>query len=79
MTCRIPRESSPAEHLRRLVMPPESPTLGLTHLQFEALLTAARESANSPWPPCSDCSGCGSSKPPAPTLRAGAFGLDVGR
>ena len=27
-------------------MPPESPTLGLTHLQFEAMLTAARESAN---------------------------------
>ena len=27
-------------------MPPESPTLGLTHLQFEAMLTAARESPN---------------------------------
>ncbi len=27
-------------------MPPESPTLGLTHLQFKAMLTAARESAN---------------------------------
>ncbi len=27
-------------------MPPELPTLGFTHLQFEALLTAARESAN---------------------------------
>jgi integrase len=26
--------------------PPESPTLGFTHLQFEALLTAARESSN---------------------------------
>jgi integrase len=39
-------ESSPAEHVRRPVVPPESPTLGLTHLQFEALLTAARESAN---------------------------------
>ena len=25
-------------------MPPESPTLGFTHLQFEAMLTAARES-----------------------------------
>src|SRR5918994_210243 len=39
-------ESSPAEHVRRPVVPPESPTLGLTHLQFEALLTASRESAN---------------------------------
>ena len=27
-------------------MPAESPTLGFTHLQFEALLTAARESPN---------------------------------
>lgn len=27
-------------------MPPESPTLGLTHLQFEALLTGARMSSN---------------------------------
>ena len=27
-------------------MPPESPTLGLTHLQFEAILTVARESTN---------------------------------
>lgn len=35
-------EASPAEHLRRPTVPPESPTLGLTHLQFEALLTAAR-------------------------------------
>ena len=39
-------EHSPAEHLRRPRVPPESPTLGLTHLQFEALLTAARESGN---------------------------------
>ncbi len=27
-------------------MPPESPTLGFTHLQFEAMLTASRESSN---------------------------------
>jgi integrase/recombinase XerD len=38
---------SPAEHVRRPSVPAESPTLGFTHLQFEALLTAARESANS--------------------------------
>jgi integrase/recombinase XerD len=39
-------EHSPAEHVRRPHVPAESPTLGFTHLQFEALLTAARESAN---------------------------------
>jgi integrase/recombinase XerD len=38
-------EHSPAEHVRRPAVPPESPTLGFTHLQFEAMLTAARESA----------------------------------
>jgi integrase/recombinase XerD len=37
-------EHSPAEHVRRSAVPPESPTLGFTHLQFEALLTAARQS-----------------------------------
>jgi len=39
-------EHSPAEHVRRPAVPGESPTLGFTHLQFEALLTAARESAH---------------------------------
>jgi len=39
-------EHSPAEHVRRPSVPPESPTPGFTHLQFEAMLTAARESAN---------------------------------
>lgn len=37
---------SPADYVRRPNVPPESPTLGLTHLQLEALLTAARESTN---------------------------------
>ena len=37
---------SPAEYVRRPSVPAESPTLGFTHLQFEALLTAARESAS---------------------------------
>jgi hypothetical protein len=39
-------QHSPAEWLRRPTVPAESPTLGLTHLQFEVLLTAARESTN---------------------------------
>jgi integrase/recombinase XerD len=38
-------EHSPAEHVRRPTVPAESPTLGFTHLQFEALLTAACQSA----------------------------------
>jgi site-specific recombinase XerD len=33
---------SPADYVRRPVVPPESPTLGLSHLQFEALITTAR-------------------------------------
>jgi hypothetical protein len=39
-------EHSPAEHVRRPSVPAESPTLGFTCLQFEGLLTAARESLN---------------------------------
>ena len=39
-------EHSPAEYVRRPRVPAESPTLGLSHLQFEALLTAARDSTN---------------------------------
>jgi integrase/recombinase XerD len=39
-------EHSPAEYVRRPAVPAESPTLGFTHLQFEDLLTAARESPN---------------------------------
>jgi len=36
----------PADYVRRPTVPPESPTLGLGHLQFEALITTARLSAN---------------------------------
>lgn len=39
-------EHSPAEYVRRPHVPPESPTLGLSHLQFEAMLTAGRDSDN---------------------------------
>jgi integrase/recombinase XerD len=39
-------EHSPADHVRRHAVPAESPTLGFTQLQFEALLTAARQSPN---------------------------------
>src|SRR6266487_2620805 len=39
-------QHSPAEHVRRPPVPAESPTLGFTHLQFEALLSAARDSGN---------------------------------
>jgi integrase/recombinase XerD len=39
-------ENSPAEYVRRPHVPAESPTLGLTHLQFEAMLTAAKQSTN---------------------------------
>ena len=37
---------SPAEHVRRPRVPAESPTLGLSHLQFEALFIAGRDSTN---------------------------------
>jgi integrase/recombinase XerD len=37
---------SPADYVRRPPMPAESPTLGLGHLQFEALITVARLSGN---------------------------------
>ena len=35
-------DHSPADYVRRPHVPPESPTLGLSHLQFEAMLTAGR-------------------------------------
>jgi integrase/recombinase XerD len=37
---------SPADYVRRPPVPAESPTLGLGHLQFEALITTARQSTN---------------------------------
>jgi hypothetical protein len=37
---------SPADYVQRPRVPPESPTLGLGHLQFEALITTARLSPN---------------------------------
>ncbi|MBQ0895102.1 site-specific integrase [Micromonospora sp. U56] len=39
-------EHSPADYVRRPTVPAESPTLGLGHLQFEALITTARLSSN---------------------------------
>lgn len=39
-------EHSPAEYVRRPNVPAQSPTLGLTHLQFEALLNTAKHSTN---------------------------------
>jgi integrase/recombinase XerD len=39
-------ERSPADYVRRPSVPAESPTLGLGHLQFEALITTARLSTN---------------------------------
>nr|WP_204985303.1 site-specific integrase [Micromonospora globbae] len=37
---------SPADYVRRPTVPAESPTLGLGHLQFEALIATARKSSN---------------------------------
>jgi integrase/recombinase XerD len=39
-------EHSPADYVRRPNVPPESPTLGLSHLQFESMLAAARDSSH---------------------------------
>lgn len=39
-------EHSPADYVRRPNVPAQSPTPGLSHLQFEAMLAAARDSSN---------------------------------
>jgi hypothetical protein len=39
-------DASPAAYVRRPPVSSESPTLGLSHLQFEAMIVAARSSAN---------------------------------
>ena len=39
-------DASPAAYVRRPPVSSESPTLGLSHLQFEAMIVAARTSAN---------------------------------
>jgi hypothetical protein len=74
-------EHSPAEHVRRPNVPPESPTLGFTHLQFEALLTVARESANDydfALVAMLGCWDCGSSRLPAPTSQTSARNMATG-
>ena len=74
-------EHSPAEHVRRPSVPAGSPTLGFTHPQFEALLTAARESPS----PCDfalvamlGLLGLRSSKPPAQTSPTSARSTATG-
>jgi integrase/recombinase XerD len=64
-------DHSPADYARRPLVPAESPTLGLSHLQFEALLSAARESGNRydfALVAMLGLLGCGSSKPAAAIL-----------
>jgi hypothetical protein len=41
-----PESKGTAAHVRRPPVSPESPTLGLSHLQFKAMLVAARTSPN---------------------------------
>jgi integrase/recombinase XerD len=74
-------EHSPAEHVRRPPVPAESPTLGFTHLQFEACSPwhgSRITRATSRWWPCSVCSACGSSKPPARTSPTSAKNTATG-
>jgi site-specific recombinase XerD len=43
-------EYSPADHVRCPIVPRESPTLGLSHLQFESLLTEGVSTSFGPTP-----------------------------
>src|SRR6185295_17475847 len=51
---------SPADYVRRPTVPAQSPTLGLGHLQFAALITTSWLSANPNDYALITCSGCGS-------------------
>jgi hypothetical protein len=63
-------DHSPADYVRRPTVPPESPTLGLSHLQFEPYSPPPADQpthTTSRWSRCPACSACASSKPPPPT------------
>lgn len=60
-------EHSPAEYVRRPAVPAESPTLGLTHLQWRRCSPqrgSQTTGSTTPWSRCSDCWVYRSSKPP---------------
>ncbi|HEX5597236.1 MAG TPA: hypothetical protein VFX61_14655 [Micromonosporaceae bacterium] len=48
-------DHSPADYVRRPTVPAESPTLGLGHLQFEALIITAQLSINPNADPVRSC------------------------
>ncbi len=63
-------EHSPAEHVRRPVVPAESPTWGSPTCSSRPCSrqpASHRTCTTSPWWRCSGCSACGSSRPPART------------
>jgi integrase/recombinase XerD len=67
-------DHSPAEHVRRPAVPPESPTLGFTHLQSEVMLTTSRESPN----PSDFALHCNAGTPRPADLRTSANIADLG-
>jgi hypothetical protein len=74
-------EHSPAEHVRRPAVPPESPTLGFTTCSSRPCSpppASHRTRVTSPWWRCSGCSACGSSKPPALTSATSAKNTATG-